>query len=907
MYARYIPPPKADYRNDAEPPRVPAEVTDSLSNSTATQSTTPYARYVPPPKPKHTEAPTPALTAKRIVFDYEEQADESSSKKRKLEPSDQNAIEPGKKKSKKSKESRRGAESEILEKDLFSQNLTDNDVVGVVENSQQESSTIVKSERDYEKKSKKSKKLSMSSPEPANLGTKPKTSKKEKKATEQKASNKLSPEPETPPTEPVSNPSDDDQEPPKAKTKTKKKRSSDATVEIPGILNNESVDDTTERHKSVLKKKEKSLKRLKREAREDNDTKESKEQAVANADGVAEEPPEIHGLEPLPQPEPVAQDNTKAAYETLPAWLAAPIRVTPTKTTTFTKLGIDAEVEKALAAKGYKEAFAVQTAAIPMLMPSADRQGDLVVSAATGSGKTLAYVLPMVRDISQGVVTKLRGLIVVPTRELVRQAQEVCEICSAALSGPGRKRVRIGISMGNQAFKTEQIALMGEEQHYDPEGYQSYLRKRHDPDAFEYFGSDPHLNMFQETMKPLPDHVVDYVSKVDILICTPGRLVEHINLTPGFNLDYVRWLVVDEADKLLAQSFQQWLGVVMEKLSVEKYGARDFLDSNKSGVRKIILSATMTRDLSLLNGLKLRRPRLIVLEGTRSDEDDDNEDKTVHVLPELLRETGIKVRDPDQKPLLLVDLLQSAQLKPINVALDKIHDDAEEDPDNSDDTSSSGSDSEDTSDPDSDSDDESNENSDDDSLSAGYPTKSRKTFQSTVLVFTKSNETALRLSRLLSILAPSLAPLVGTLTSTTRTSQRRKTLQAFASRKFRILIASDLVARGIDLTNLDHVVNYDMPTSVASYVHRVGRTARAGRSGHAWTFFTKTEAGWFWPEIAGQGKNPSKLGGIKRTQKVENIRFGGDEGRRFSEKGVETYEAALEKLGQEAGELRRRR
>lgn len=115
------------------------------------------------------------------------------------------------------------------------------------------------------------------------------------------------------------------------------------------------------------------------------------------------------------------------------------------------------------------------------------------------------------------------------------------------------------------------------------------------------------------------------------------------------------------------------------------------------------------------------------------------------------------------------------------------------------------------------------------------------------------------------------------------------------------------MARGIDLANLDHVVNYDLPTSVASYVHRVGRTARAGKKGRSWTLFTKGEAGWFWTAVAGKGENKSKgvtgAGQIKRQGKVEEVRI--DD--RWEESRVEEFEEALEKLGREASEMRKRR
>ncbi|KAF3766589.1 hypothetical protein M406DRAFT_38745 [Cryphonectria parasitica EP155] len=623
----------------------------------------------------------------------------------------------------------------------------------------------------------------------------------------------------------------------------------------------ETQNDLSIRHKAVLEKAAKSLKDASRNAKLEEPTE---PQEGDEADAV-----EVHGLEPLPQPEFVVQDGLKPAYETLPPWIANPVRVTPQSRASFTDFGISTEVATRLEARGYKDAFAVQTAVMPLLLPSRDRQGDVVVSAATGSGKTLSYVLPMVRDIGQGVVTRLRGLIVVPTRELVMQAKEVCEICASAFGGPNRKTIKIGISMGNKQFELEQADLVEDDQRFDPAGYQAWQR--------EHFSRDLDVSLFDLAPKPLVDHVLEYTSKVDILICTPGRLVDHIKRTPGFSLDYVRWLVVDEADKLLAQTFQDWLSVVMPLLNAtNKPGARDFPDSNKSGVRKVILSATMTRDLSLLNGLKLFRPKLVALEGVMDNAEPARDSTTEHVLPESLVEFAVKIRDPELKPLYLVDLLSHDRMALVKDADGDVKMTALED----DDSASAGSDSE--------------------------PGASDSSSDS-ALIFTKSNETAMRLSRLLGLLSPGLAPVIGTLTSTTRTSERRKTLRAFVSHRLRILVASDLVARGIDLVDLDHVINYDIPTSVASYVHRVGRTARANSRGKAWTLFTKTEAGWFWTAIAGKGESKSQsasgTGQIKRSTKVEEIRVND----RWEEDKLSEFERTLEKLGKEASEMRRKR
>jgi ATP-dependent RNA helicase DDX51/DBP6 len=488
---------------------------------------------------------------------------------------------------------------------------------------------------------------------------------------------------------------------------------------------------------------------------------------------------------------------------------------------------------------------------------------------------------------------------VLPTRELVKQVQQVCEDCAGIFALDGvKRRARIGMALGSQSFEHEQTSLIEREEIYDPGAYkQRMLRLAHlrglcnDDDGYEvdenlgYNTEDEEreaIRIKEDKLQTLPDHVIAYTSKVDVLICTPGRLVEHIKFTPGFSLDFVRWLVVDEADKLLGQNFQQWLDVVIPRLHTHnQLGGRNHKHSNLSGVRKVILSATMTRDLDQLEGLKLHRPKLVVLEGSKlQDEVRDNNSKIEHVLPGLLEETALKVGDPNLKPLFLVDLLRShCILNNANKANRKPLDDDDA-------TSSSGSDLE------WDSDDERSEK-----LTRSYQKRAnsqRKT--PTVLIFTKSNETTLRLSRLLALLAPDLEPLIGILTSTTPYTTRRDTFRAFNAGKLRIIVASDLVARGIDLPSLDHVINYDMPSSIASYVHRVGRTARAGNTGKAWTLFTNSEARWFWNEVASQ-----KV--IQRTKPVERVRVTEEKEDAFNDK-VAAYEASLEKLGQEAGQAR---
>jgi len=684
--------------------------------------------------------------------------------------------------------------------------------------------------------------------------------------------------------------------------KPKREKKSKKSVTAEAQSDDDDDDKVQKRHKAVFERKRKSMQAP---TLADTTPKDGEDATMEDAPS----PEEAHGLEPLPQPKPAEIDDTVPTFETLPLWLAQPIRVSPQAVAEFDKLGsspelgISSEVTAKLASVGYKNAFAIQTAVIPLLLPHHcnSRQGDVLVSAATGSGKTLSYALPMIRDLSHGNrrLTRLRALVVLPTRELVKQAQQVCEEIAGVFAMDGaRRRVRVGVSMGSQNLEKEQSAFVEREERYDPEAYAARTRRleagEYDQDADATDDEEKAERSRQEDRIPtLPDHVIQYKSKIDVLICTPGRLVEHIKYTPGFTLDYVRWLVVDEADKLLGQDFQQWLDVVIPPLHQDQNSQkRNHHHSNLSGVRKVILSATMTRDLERLGGLKLRRPNLVVLEGAASMENDGDASRAEHALPELLEESALKVSDPNVKPVFLVDLLRSKEI--LGNAAGEAPALSKEDGD----TSSSESEADTSSEEEEEDDVSSSDSEVESNMSLPRYTPKQTSPTPSVLIFTKSNETAMRLSRLLSLISPKLAPLLGTLTSTTAYSSRRQTLRDFTAGKLRVLVASDLVARGIDLPSLDHVINYDMPTSVASYVHRVGRTARAGKRGKAWTLFTKPEARWFWTEIA-----ESKT--ITRAKEVQRVRITEEKEALFDEK-TKVYETALETLGQEAGEMRRR-
>src|SRR5204862_7291910 len=107
---------------------------------------------------------------------------------------------------------------------------------------------------------------------------------------------------------------------------------------------------------------------------------------------------------------------------------------------------------------------------------------------------------------------------------------------------------------------------------------------------------------------------------------------------------------------------------------------------------------------------------------------------------------------------------------------------------------------------------------------------------------------------------------LGTLTKSNKSSTSRKTLSAYRRGKLSIIIATDRASRGLDLPALSHVVNYDVPTSLTTYVHRVGRTARAGRTGSAVTLVAHREGRWFANGIARDAEAR-----ISRHGKVERL------------------------------------
>jgi ATP-dependent RNA helicase RhlE len=114
-----------------------------------------------------------------------------------------------------------------------------------------------------------------------------------------------------------------------------------------------------------------------------------------------------------------------------------------------------------------------------------------------------------------------------------------------------------------------------------------------------------------------------------------------------------------------------------------------------------------------------------------------------------------------------------------------------------------------------------------------------RTKTGSVLVFTRTKHRAKRLGDQLIRAGHAAASIQGNLSQ----GQRQAALQGFRSGRFRVLVATDIAARGIDVSSISHVVNYDMPDTTDAYTHRIGRTGRAERSGDAFTLVTREDHG----------------------------------------------------------------
>lgn len=302
----------------------------------------------------------------------------------------------------------------------------------------------------------------------------------------------------------------------------------------------------------------------------------------------------------------------------------------------------------------------------------------------------------------------------------------------------------------------------------------------------------------------------------DILIATPGRLL-HLCVEMNLNLSSVKHLIFDEADRLFELGFAEQLTELLSRLP----------DSSKR--QTALFSATLPKSLVEFARAGLgENPKLLRL---------DSENKVGKDLA-----TGFFSIKPDEKEAALLILLREIIGVPIGgserlkQAQDELNKDLSEDDDV---------------------DEEGNSKSkswskgpkqkgfsqsksfkrkrDDEKNSNNKVLKELHPWQTIIFCATKHHVEYLLL--LLTTAGYTCSHLYSSLDQAARGQQ----MQHFRTGRTNLLIVTDVAARGIDLPVLEHVVNYDMPTQPRVFVHRVGRTARAGRKGYAWSLVTNKE------------------------------------------------------------------
>lgn len=492
-------------------------------------------------------------------------------------------------------------------------------------------------------------------------------------------------------------------------------------------------------------------------------SEEAPEESSVAAD--AARPPEGPGG-PLPEeaPGPPAQalvlgdfgrSRAPKVQPFLPVWLAEPSCVGKNVTEGLVPIEdipeVHPDLQKKLRAQGISSYFPVQAAVIPALLESAaggflvSRGGywpsDLCVSAPTGSGKTLAFVIPVVQALLPRAVCQVRALAVLPTKELAQQVSKVFNVYTDATS------LRVALVTGQKSLAKEQESLV-----------------QKTADGFRCLA--------------------------DIVVATPGRLVDHIDQTPGFSLQHLRFLVIDEADRMIDSMHQSWLPRVVAAAfpSGGTRGPSALLQRTRpqavtaasiccpqTPLQKLLFSATLTQNPEKLQQLGLFQPRLFstgpVRGGLRApDVDVDGDLGGKYLFPAGLAHHYVPC-SLRSKPLVVLHLILEMKF-------------------------------------------------------------------SRVLCFTNSRENAHRLFLLVQAFG---GVAVAEFSSRYGPGQRKMILKQFEQGKIQLLVSTDATARGIDVQGVQLVLNYDAPQYLRTYVHRVGRTARAGKTGQAFTLLLKVQ------------------------------------------------------------------
>lgn len=347
----------------------------------------------------------------------------------------------------------------------------------------------------------------------------------------------------------------------------------------------------------------------------------------------------------------------------------------------FVSLGLAEWLSHQVEAIGFKEPTPVQKNCIPPIIKGQDCLG----CAKTGSGKTAAFALPIINKLAQDPYG-IFALVLTPTRELAYQIS----------------------------------------------------------DQFRVFGKQIHLR--DETVVGGVDMMKQAIAlshKPHVVIATPGRLADHLRSTDTLSLKKIKFLVLDEADRLLEPSFEEDLETIFEFLPAKR--------------QTLLFSATLTDSLTRLQVLASNKPFFWKASA---------EVVTVETL--------------DQRYVLMPAQVKDCYLVTL---LDKLHDEENK----------------------------------------------------SIILFTDT----CRNCQIYGLLLKHLEFPCVTLHSLMSQGQRLASLSVFKTGKVKILVATDVASRGLDIPSVEIVLNINVPSSSKDYIHRVGRTARAGKGGVAITLMTQ--------------------------------------------------------------------
>jgi ATP-dependent RNA helicase RhlE len=351
----------------------------------------------------------------------------------------------------------------------------------------------------------------------------------------------------------------------------------------------------------------------------------------------------------------------------------------------FDTLGLAAELLRAISEQGYTEPTPIQSKAIPAILEGKD----VLAGAQTGTGKTAGFTLPLLQRLNENQNKSkqrpIRALVLTPTRELAAQVGESIKIYGRHL--PLRSTVIFGgVKINPQKDKLRQ--------------------------------------------------------GVDILVATPGRLLDHIG-QKTVDLSRVEILVLDEADRMLDMGFIHDIRRLLALMPGNDERQNLLFSATFS-----LFSATFSREIKqLANGL-LNQPELIEVARCKT---------TAERIAQVIHPV-----DKGRKRELLSHMIGSRNWRQ-------------------------------------------------------------------VLVFTRTKHGANRLAQQLERDGLSAAAIHGNKTQSART----RALAEFKKGTVRVLVATDIAARGLDIDQLPHVVNFELPNIAEDYVHRIGRTGRAGMEGEA--------------------------------------------------------------------------